>query len=294
MRCPACGSDSRVLDSREELGASAIRRRRICKGPGEHRFTTSEHPEVGLVLKRQHGKANPFDDSAVEPFNAQKLLDGLCKAVVDPNSKRPALQRLVASIGETAYKQGTIESAQIGKLVMEGLRDIDQLAYLRYASVHLSFTELSQMRIELGKLERPEEVVLSRDGNFEPFDRDKLRAGVLRAMADRSPVLQEVDELCDEIHARVHEEKVVETKWLGREVMRRLRSLDEVAFLRYASVHMEYDSGEQFFEGIAMLNDFEDVRAGAEQLGEQLTSWLREMDENIRDAAAHTPPDAGS
>ncbi len=137
MRCPACGSDTRVLDSREEPGSSAIRRRRICKGENEHRFATSEQPEAGLVIKRQLGRANEFDGSRVEPFNAQKLLDGLCKAVIDPDAKRPALRRLVDDIGEHAYKSQRIESREIGRLVMEGLRDIDQLAYLRYASVHV-------------------------------------------------------------------------------------------------------------------------------------------------------------
>lgn len=268
---------------------SAIKRRRACKGPEEHRFSTSEHPEVGLVIKRQTGHADEFDGSRVEPFDARKLLDGLCKAVVDPDSKRPALRNLVDEIGLRAYKNGRIESREIGERVMEGLRNIDQLAYLRYASVHLRFTKLSDMRIAVGQLELPDEVVLQRDGKFQPFDRDKLRDGVLRAMADRSPKLEEIDELCRAIHRQVKERKIVETKWLGQEVMRRLRKIDQVAFLRYASVHMEYSSREQFFDGIAMLNDFDDFRAGAEELHSQVDRWLRDIEDDRPIARDETP-----
>ncbi|ABS61003.1 MULTISPECIES: transcriptional regulator NrdR [Fervidobacterium] len=139
MRCPFCGyEDTRVLDSRELSEGRAIRRRREC--PQCHaRFTTYERYETGpiTVIKK---------DGRREKFDRKKILNGLLKAF----EKRPItvddMERIVDNIVSQLQKSGTLEvpSELIGKLVMEELRKVDQVAYVRFASVYKDFREIDQ------------------------------------------------------------------------------------------------------------------------------------------------------
>lgn len=139
MRCPFCGyEDTRVLDSRELSEGRAIRRRREC--PQCHaRFTTYERYETGpiTVVKK---------DGRREKFDRKKILNGLLKAF----EKRPVtmddIEKIVDNIVSTLQKSGTLEvpSELIGKLVMEELKKIDQVAYVRFASVYKDFREIDQ------------------------------------------------------------------------------------------------------------------------------------------------------
>ncbi|MFN6991101.1 MAG: transcriptional regulator NrdR [Fervidobacterium sp.] len=139
MRCPFCGyEDTRVLDSRELSEGRAIRRRREC--PQCHaRFTTYERYETGpiTVVKK---------DGRREKFDRKKILNGLLKAF----EKRPVamddIDKIVDNIVSTLQKSGTLEvpSEVIGKLVMEELKKVDQVAYVRFASVYKDFREIDQ------------------------------------------------------------------------------------------------------------------------------------------------------
>ncbi len=139
MRCPFCGyEDTRVLDSRELSEGRAIRRRREC--PQCHaRFTTYERYETGpiTVIKK---------DGRREKFDRKKILNGLLKAF----EKRPItvddMERIVDNIVSQLQKSGTLEvpSELIGKLVMEELKKVDQVAYVRFASVYKDFREIDQ------------------------------------------------------------------------------------------------------------------------------------------------------
>lgn len=145
MKCPYCSHpDTRVKDSRE-VGDS-IHRRREC----EHcrrRFSTYERIEMDyvMVVKR---------DGRRERFDRQKILVGIRKA----SEKRPLpvgeLERAVEEIEESVYALGRLEipSSVIGELVMEKLRGLDQIAYIRFASVYRAFTDLEAMRQELERL----------------------------------------------------------------------------------------------------------------------------------------------
>ncbi|HOA17272.1 MAG TPA: transcriptional regulator NrdR, partial [Fervidobacterium sp.] len=131
MKCPFCGyEDTRVLDSRELSDGRAIRRRREC--PECHaRFTTYERYETGpiTVVKK---------DGRRERFDRRKILNGLLKAF----EKRPVttdeIEKIVDNIVSNLQKSGSMEisTAQIGKMVMEELRKVDQVAYVRFASVY--------------------------------------------------------------------------------------------------------------------------------------------------------------
>lgn len=149
MKCPYCGHpESKVTDSRTV--DDGIRRRRACLACGA-RFTTYERvqPVELYVIKR---------DGRREPFNREKLLSGVRKAC----EKRPlpagALEALVSDVETVVSTLGKPEvpSSVIGDLVMERLRDLDKIAYIRFASVYRSFADVEDLRQELENLVRPQ------------------------------------------------------------------------------------------------------------------------------------------
>jgi transcriptional repressor NrdR len=145
MRCPYCGfSDTKVTDSRDT--DEGIRRRRECLNCTQ-RFTTVERLTTGTLLVAKK-------DGRREEFSREKLLAGLRKAT----EKRPLPAGSVEAIAdavETALRQrGTPEvpSGDIGELVMDHLRDLDHIAYIRFASVYREFADLEEMQRELVSL----------------------------------------------------------------------------------------------------------------------------------------------
>jgi len=147
MRCPFCGSqDSKVVDSRDV--DDSIRRRRECLNPDcAGRFTTYERVHaVALYVAKKDGRR--------EEFSRDKLLAGLRKAC----EKRPlhagALEHIVDEIESALYKGNATEvpSSTIGELVMDRLRDLDPIAYVRFASVYRQFTDIEALREELEAL----------------------------------------------------------------------------------------------------------------------------------------------
>ena len=148
MRCPKCGcQEDRVVDSRGSREGATIRRRRECAKCG-HRFTTYEEIEhEGLmVLKR---------DDRREQFSKEKLLSGVRKAC----QKRPISPKLIEDLVEQIIDTVTdkydreVPAEFIGKLVMDGLRKIDDVAYVRFASVYRRFQEATDFVQEVRKLE---------------------------------------------------------------------------------------------------------------------------------------------
>ena len=146
MRCPFCTHvESRVLDSR--AGVSDIRRRRECERCGA-RFTTYERVEncaVRVVKK----------DGRREPFAREKLAAGVQRACEKRPLATDAVEALVSEVERRLRElaQPELQSAVIGELVMERLRDLDQIAYVRFASVYRSFADLDSLRRELDRLE---------------------------------------------------------------------------------------------------------------------------------------------
>ena len=149
MRCPACGNgDTKVVDSRTAQNADAIRRRRKCDTCG-HRFTTYERVEEStpMIVKR---------DGRRESYNRTKLIQGLRIAC----RKRPVSTREIEELADgierslTAAGQREIDSAEIGDRVMEGLLELDQVAYIRFASVYQSFDDIESFDQLLDSLER--------------------------------------------------------------------------------------------------------------------------------------------
>lgn len=136
MRCPFCGhDDSQVKDSRPTEDNSAIRRRRQCEGCGG-RFTTFERIQLReLVVIKSEGKREPFDREKLE-----RSLSVACrKRPVDSTQIEKlasAIQRQLETLGESE-----IETKRIGEFVMDGLKALDSVAYIRFASVYKDFNE---------------------------------------------------------------------------------------------------------------------------------------------------------
>ena len=144
MKCPICGApDSRVLDSRPVEDGASIRRRRECPVCAK-RFTTYEMIETApiTVLKK---------DGSRELFDRHKLLTGIIRSC----QKRPVdVERVVSEIeGELVNSMLTeVSSRQIGELVMQKLREVDEVAYVRFASVYREFRDVDTFYAELEAL----------------------------------------------------------------------------------------------------------------------------------------------
>lgn len=147
MRCPSCGQgESKVLDSRALDGGGAIRRRRECLVCAK-RFTTYERVEESqlLVVKK---------DGRREPFDRGKILAGLRKACEKRPIPADRLENLVNQIEQELISRidREVTTAEIGERIMKALRGIDEVAYVRFASVYREFRDLETFREELEAL----------------------------------------------------------------------------------------------------------------------------------------------
>jgi transcriptional repressor NrdR len=148
MRCSKCGcQEDKVIDSRASREGATIRRRRECAGC-KHRFTTYEEVEhEGLMVLKRDGRR--------EEFSREKLLSGLKKACqkrpVSLNAMDELVDHIVAVVTEKFDSE--VPGEFIGKLVMEGLRELDDVAYVRFASVYRRFQEATDFVQEVKKLE---------------------------------------------------------------------------------------------------------------------------------------------
>ena len=150
MHCPFCGhDDTQVKDSRPTDDGAAIRRRRFCAGCGQ-RFTTIERVQLReLTVVKTDGRRVPFDR------------DKLARSVRVALRKRPVteerIERIVNGIVRQLEASGETEipSKQIGELVMETLKEVDAVAYVRFASVYRNFREAKDFEAFLGQLSEP-------------------------------------------------------------------------------------------------------------------------------------------
>ena len=147
MHCPYCRhTDTRVLDSRVGDDGTSIRRRRSCN-ECEKRFTTVEQMQL-MVLKRS---------GATEPFTREKAISGVRKAC----KGRPVTEDQLACLGQTVedYLRGEgwaeVPAHEVGLAILGPLRELDEVAYLRFASVYRSFSSIEDFEKEIADLRRP-------------------------------------------------------------------------------------------------------------------------------------------
>jgi transcriptional repressor NrdR len=147
MRCPFCDHDeTKVVDSRTSESQDAIRRRRECLQCAE-RFTTYERrEEMPLMVVKKSG--------VVEPFDRGKLLRGLMVATAKRNVSVERLEGLINDIESELHNtfRYEVDSSQVGDMILRRLRDVDRVAYVRFASVYKEFQDLDEFTSELKNL----------------------------------------------------------------------------------------------------------------------------------------------
>ena len=149
MRCPFCAyEESKVIDSRPTDEGLAIRRRRECLKCMK-RFTTYEKVEnIPLMIIKK--------DKTRQPFNSEKLLNGLLRACEKRPVSLQSLENIVNDIESVIYNslEREVSTHQIGEMVMARLKDLDEVAYVRFASVYRQFRDINTFMDELNKLLR--------------------------------------------------------------------------------------------------------------------------------------------
>ena len=149
MRCPYCSAgEDKVVDSRLAENGAAIRRRRECLVCGR-RYTTYERAEeVPLIIVKRNGDE--------EPFERGKIIDGVRRAIKNRPVTDADLESLAEDVEESVRDMGIrpVPSAEIGRLVLDRLQVLDDVAYLRFASVYKDFQELNDFERELGLLQK--------------------------------------------------------------------------------------------------------------------------------------------
>ncbi len=148
MRCPFCeGSDTRVIDSRDTENGAAIRRRRECSGCSQ-RFTTFERMEgVPLVVVKR--------DGAREPFDRAKVVSGIAKACKNRPVSDEQMRAVCDEIEEVARERGAeISSEDLGREVLSRLEALDEVAYVRFASVYREFSDVGEFSRVIRELEK--------------------------------------------------------------------------------------------------------------------------------------------
>ncbi len=160
MKCIYCGSvDSKVVDSRQNEDGTSIRRRRECVACGK-RFTTYETVEYTpiMVVKK---------DGSRQAFDVNKVKMGIMKACEKRPISMSAIDKLVGDIQRKVLNSldQEISSSHIGDLVMEGLKTVDEVAYVRYASVHRQFKDIDTLLDEIENLVKLRESLAKKTGN---------------------------------------------------------------------------------------------------------------------------------
>ncbi len=147
MRCPFCGCENgRVIDSRQLEEVNAIRRRRMCDSCGK-RYNTFERVEILplTVIKK---------DQTREPFDRAKIQDGMIRACYKRPIPVEKIQDAIDKVENAVMSMGEkeVSSNQIGELVMEQLKDLDEVSYVRFASVYREFKDVGTFMEELKKI----------------------------------------------------------------------------------------------------------------------------------------------
>jgi len=149
MKCPFCSNpDTRVIDSRLTDSNDSVRRRRMCEKCGK-RFTTYERLEnqpIAVIKK----------DNTRQPFDRNKILSGLIRACIKRNISTEVLNKIVDDIENEISNMSSneIQSKEIGNLVLKRLKNLDKVAYIRFASVYKQFKNIRQFTRELSELQK--------------------------------------------------------------------------------------------------------------------------------------------
>ena len=149
MLCPFCKEkDTSVVDSRPTEDGTAIRRRRVCLCNGGQRFTTFERVQFReLTVIKKNGRRSPFDREKL----SKSLFMALKKRPIDDVTTEKLVTKISRELEEMG--QSEIQSSVIGKIVMDQLKELDKIAYIRFASVYTNFKEVKEFEEYIEKLD---------------------------------------------------------------------------------------------------------------------------------------------
>jgi transcriptional repressor NrdR len=146
MKCPFCSSETKVIDTRD--GEAFTRRRRECEKCGR-RFTTYEKAEISLMVIKKDGRR--------EPYSRDKLMIGVLKACEKRPVTKEGIEEMISKVESALRESDEVESKKIGELVMQHLRALDKIAYIRFASVYRSFEDPKEFEQEVRMLKKSAE-----------------------------------------------------------------------------------------------------------------------------------------
>ena len=149
MLCPFCREkDTSVVDSRPTEDGTAIRRRRVCTCGGGQRFTTFERVQFReLTVIKKNGRRSPFDREKL----SKSFFTALKKRPIDNDTIEKVISKISRELEELG--QSEIQSSTIGKKVMDALKELDKIAYIRFASVYTNFKEVQEFEEYIGELD---------------------------------------------------------------------------------------------------------------------------------------------
>ena len=149
MICPFCREkDTSVIDSRATEDGTAVRRRRLCTCGGGQRFTTFERVQFReLTVDKKNGRKSPFEREKL----AKSLFIALKKRPIDTETIEKVVSKISRELEEMG--QSEIQSSVIGKMVMDSLKELDKIAYIRFASVYTNFKEVQEFEQYIDKLD---------------------------------------------------------------------------------------------------------------------------------------------
>lgn len=248
MICPVCNTDGdRVIDSRPTPEGKAIRRRRECLACG-NRFTTYEQVEMpGPVVIKADGRRENFDPEKI----TTSMVMALKKRPVSKNRLQAVVSDITMRIKNDYPSE--VGSLQIGEMVLTELLKLDEVAYVRYASIYKQFADKDEFITALRALPSSLQVIKA-NGRYEPFRRDKLIASIIIALRKRPVSRKKIEKLAEEVIENFSERNEVSSSELGNLVMKKLREVDEVAYIRYASVYRKFRDALEFTREVENLS----------------------------------------
>jgi transcriptional repressor NrdR len=253
MICPVCNTDGdRVIDSRPTPDGKAIRRRRECSACG-NRFTTYEQVEApGPTVIKNDGRR--------ESFFIDKISSSLQMAIRKRPVSRDRLQAVVTDLSIRIKNEypSEITTPQIADLILNELLKLDEVAYIRYASHSRAFVDKDDFINALSALPSSLQVVKA-SGRYEPFKRDKLISSMIIALRKRPVSRRKIEKVAEEIIEVFSERNEVNSSEIGNMVMKRLREIDEVAYIRYASVYRKFRDAAEFAKEVENLSGEENA-----------------------------------
>jgi len=251
--CPACNFDGdKVIDSRPAADGRAIRRRRECSACG-NRFTTYEQVEIP-------GPAVIKCDGRREPFDSEKIVASLGLVLKNRPVSSERVRAVVTDITAAVKNEfpGEISSARISEFVLNELLKLDEVAYVRYASIHKQFSDKDEFISTMQALPSSLQVIKS-SGRYEPFKRDKLVSSIRIALRKRPVSRKRIEKVADEIIESIANRSEVSSSELGTLVMKHLREIDEVAYIRFASVYRKFTDAAEFTREVENLSEEERI-----------------------------------